>query len=114
MELKKSLSTITCTTALLLSTQLFAAQNQPAESPELAFGALSAESTKAITFAAILGAGLVVLNNDSDTASFDPVDPVDPVAPVDTSTSTDSTTTTGTSGTDSTGNTSSTGTTGTR
>ena len=124
MKLNKTFAMLACASTIGLSTAAIAQDNQ-AQGSEAAVGGKATALTMGVT-AAVVAAGILVVDNaGSDLNTFepspvDPVDPVDPETPATGTTgttgttTTTSTSTTGTSGTDGTNNTSATGTTGTR
>lgn len=121
MKLNKTFAMLACASTVGLSTAAIAQDNQ-AQGSEAAVGGKATALTMGVT-AAVVAAGILVVDNaGSDLNTFEPspVDPVDPETPATGTTgttgttTTTSTSTTGTSGTDGTNNTSATGTTGTR
>ena len=113
MKLNKTFAMLACASTIGLSTAAIAQDNQ-AQGSEAAVGGKATALTMGVT-AAVVAAGILVVDNaGSDLNTFEPspIEPVDPETPATSTTGT--TTTTGTSGTDGTNNTSATGTTGTR
>ena len=113
MKFNKTFAMLACASTIGLSTAAIAQDNQ-AQGSEAAVGGKATALTMGVT-AAVVAAGILVVDNaGSDLNTFEPspIEPVDPETPATSTTGT--TTTTGTSGTDGTNNTSATGTTGTR
>lgn len=114
MKFNKTFLMLACASSLSLSSISIAQEKQSAEA---ASGGKATALTMGVT-AAVVAAGILVIDNSgSDLSTFEPtpVDPVDPGTPDTTgTTTTTSTSTTGTSGTDGTNNTSATGTSSTR
>jgi hypothetical protein len=113
MKFNKTFAMLACASTISLSTAAIAQDNQ-AQGSEAASGGQATALTMGVTAAVVAAGVLIVDNAGSDLNTFEPspIEPVDPETPATSTTGT--TTTTGTSGTDGTNNTSATGTTGTR